>query len=143
MEATIGRIVIFKLSADYATQINRRRTTGASIAARIKNDSAEWKNHWPEGAQAHIGNEAHEGDDFPMMVTKVWSPGCVNGQVFLDGNDCLWVTSAMEGNGVGQWLWPVMKVVAEPLVAGIKPVPFEPAEVVPAVEVPAEMPKGA
>lgn len=33
-------------------------------------------------------------------------PG-INGQVFLDGNDTLWVTSADEGTEPGQWSWPV------------------------------------
>ena len=30
----------------------------------------------------------------------------VNGQVFLDGNDSLWVTSAKEGTTPGTWCWP-------------------------------------
>ena len=67
---------------------------------------------WPLGAQAHIGNSASEGQEFPMVVVRVWTdefgpgkPG-VNGQAFLDGNDALWVTSVGEGDGDGQWHWP-------------------------------------
>ena len=103
---SIGRIVHYKLSADNEQAINRRRTTGNAIADRI----AEEK--WPLGAQAHIGNTAREGDVVPLMIVRVWPdeygvgvPG-VNGQAFLDGNDALWVTSAREGDGPGQWSWP-------------------------------------
>ena len=118
MEVTLGRIVFYKLSSDDATQINRRRTTGDSIAERIKNNNLptiepvlggepqEIRQKWPLGAQAHIGNSVAAGDVFPMLVTHVWSPGYVNGQVFLDGNDCLWATSVIEGTGERQWSWP-------------------------------------
>ena len=30
----------------------------------------------------------------------------VNGQVFLDGDDSLWVTSIKEGTESGTWEWP-------------------------------------
>jgi len=36
MTPTIGRTVIYTLTEDNAAQINRRRTTGVSIAERIK-----------------------------------------------------------------------------------------------------------
>lgn len=119
MEIIIGRIVLYTLTEDDATQINRRRTTGPSIAERIKNNNlptpeprlgGEDQNlipqKWPIGAQAHIGNEVAAGDIFPMMVTRVWSPGYVNGQVLLDGNDCLWATSVTEGTEPHTWAWP-------------------------------------
>jgi hypothetical protein len=60
---------------------------------------------WPIGAQAHIGNVVAAGNEFPMIVVAVWSDS-VNGQVFLDGNDCLWVTAVHEGTQNGQWDWP-------------------------------------
>ena len=107
MEVTIGRIVIFKLLAEQAEQINRRRTDVASISERMKNTG--WSQHWHDGTQAHIGNQAFEGYEYPLIVTQVWSPGCVNGQVLLDGNDCLWVTSSTEGDQNGQWHWPVIE----------------------------------
>lgn len=90
-------IVNYKLSAMDAEQINRRRTNSVSIAERIK------EKIWPTGAQAHIGNEAKEGQILPMVITGIWSDSCVNGQVFLDGTDQLWVTSASKGNDPGNW----------------------------------------
>jgi hypothetical protein len=118
MQPTIGRTLIFKITEEQAQHINRRRTTGESIAARIQNngqiatDGAVIGEQWPIGAQAHIGNFVYEGNSYPLIVTNVWpdefgagKPG-VNGQVILDGNDSLWVTSAGEGEENGQWQWP-------------------------------------
>jgi hypothetical protein len=117
MIATQGRIVLYVLSANDADAINRRRTTGAEIAKRMGMDVWGDKNGepihgWPAGAQAHIGNPASELDTYPMMIVRVWpdefGPGVpgVNGQVFLDGNDVLWVTSVREGTEPGTWYWP-------------------------------------
>ncbi len=106
MKPSIGRIVHYTLSEDGAKQINRRRTTSGSIAARVSNDS------WPLGAQAHVGNPATVGDVVPLMIVCIfldeYGPGVpgVNGQAILDGNDSLWVTSAREGTEPGQWFWP-------------------------------------
>lgn len=97
--------MLFKLSAEDAKQINRRRTTSAEIAERIAKNRID-VTFWPLGAQAHIGNEVAEGEAFPMIVTAVNSDICVNGQVFLDGNDCYWATSALEGIDGHQWSWP-------------------------------------
>lgn len=100
---TIGRIVRYRLSVTDAEQINRRRTTGTSIALRIVDGK------WPIGAQAHIGRPVEEGEVYPMMVTKTWGNAAdskVNGQVFLDGNDLLWATSVAVGDGPGTFFWP-------------------------------------
>lgn len=62
----------------------------------------------------------HAGDARPAMVVRVWSPTCVNLQVFLDGvNDfegdpdvapnLRWVTSATldpSAKEPGSWHWP-------------------------------------
>lgn len=104
---TIGRIVHYRLDANDATQINRRRTTGKAIADRIANGAQGAQ--WPLGAQAHIGNEAKEGDVHPMMITKTWGDtptAAVNGQVMLDGNDVLWATSVAVGEGPRTFSWP-------------------------------------
>lgn len=106
---TVGRIVQYVLSAEDAKQINRRRTTSSSIAERMKSSVLTEAPSWPVGAQAHIGNEAHEGDVFPMMIVRVWGPNAtsaVNGQVFLDGSDAYWATSRTVGEQPGTYHWP-------------------------------------
>ncbi len=118
---TIGRIVHYRLSAEDAKQIRRRRTDGSSIAARMKQAVptvepdvllGEKIHGWPAGAQAHIGNSVEEGDTYPMMIVRVWGAqggvenSLVNGQVFLDGNDVLWAMSVSGGDGPGEWNWP-------------------------------------
>ena len=127
---SIGRIVHYRLSAQDVEQIMRRRTTGERIAERMK----VWTNGesvgppalpstdplpppstpdrivaCPAGAQAHIGNEVHEGDTFPMLIVRVWGPSAeraVNGQVFLDSNDVFWATSRTVGDQPGTFSWP-------------------------------------
>lgn len=108
MTPSIGRIVHYMLSETDAEQINRRRTTGREIADRIATEK------WPLGAQAHIGNVVKAGDVFPMMIVRVWGDSevsSVQGQVFLDGNDCYWATSRGQvvGDSVdkrGLWFAP-------------------------------------
>jgi len=106
MRATLGRIVHYKLSVEDAEAIGRRRTTVAGIHLSME------AGRWPLGTQAHIGNPASAGECYPMIVTKVspdqFGEGLdgVSGQVFLDGNDVLWVTQRTEGADPGQWAWP-------------------------------------
>ncbi len=102
---TLGRIVHYRLKADEAEHVNRRRTTPSSIFERIKVLA------WPLGAQAHIGFPVAEGDTFPMIVTYPSAPLSapdmpVNGQVFLDGTDVLWVSGVKVGEGPGTFSWP-------------------------------------
>lgn len=87
----IGAIVRYRLSQQDADATNKRR---ADAQAHLQ-DHRENSN----GVQIHMGNAVSEGDIFPMMMTRVWNldPGTVNGQVFLDGNDTLWVTSVVPG----------------------------------------------
>lgn len=99
---TQGRIVIYTLSADDAAAINRRRTTGQSIAERIAGDK------WPIGAQAHIGAAVVAGDTLPAIVVKVRLDGLLQLRVFLDGTDDFWaeqVDEAAQGTP-GTWAWP-------------------------------------
>jgi hypothetical protein len=108
---SLGRIVHYRLSAQDVEQINRRRTTGKSIADRMKIQISDVECitpllAWPTGAQAHIGNDAKEGAVCPMMIVAVWSDTCVNGQVFLDGCDVFWALSRNIGDGPQQWNWP-------------------------------------
>ena len=101
----VGLQLLYRLSESDAEQINRRRTDGGSIHQRMTSDPPTW----PEGAQAHIGNAAHAGDVYPLIVTRVWDHYLVNGQVLLDGNDALWVTSVhkqAEDGEKGVWFRP-------------------------------------
>jgi hypothetical protein len=87
---TIGTPIIYSLSAADAEKINRRRTDGPSIADRMR------ASIWPAGAQAHIGNPVSEGQRFPGVVVAMLNEDKPNLQVWLDGSDCYWVTSAEE-----------------------------------------------
>ena len=93
---SIGRIVHYTITATDAEQINRRR-------ADARNASSA---HAKTGYMVHIGNKAEPGDVYPLLITRVWQSQLVNGQLFLDGNDTLWVTSAHEGEGERTWQWP-------------------------------------
>lgn len=87
MRPTIGRIVLYTLSAEDAVAITRHR------AALV-------------GAE---GNRVEEGQVFPAMVVRVWGDApeaSVQLQVFLDGNDAHWATSVKEGEGPRTWAWP-------------------------------------
>lgn len=105
---TIGRIVHYRLTAEDAAEIDRRRTTRGSIAERMADES--WR-HWPEGAQAHLGNPVSEGQVCPAIIVAVWSDTCVNLRVMLDGTDEFWALSRnpidMDGLDIpGRWFWP-------------------------------------
>lgn len=96
---TIGRLVIYVLTAMDALAINVRRNRAPVM---------------PDGSRVHEGNSANEGDEFPLLITKVWGDSehaAVNGQVFLDGNDSLWKTSVTVGEGPGFFRWPVRETV--------------------------------
>jgi len=110
---SIGRVVHYRLSAQDVEEITRRRTTGKGIAERLTSMVEDIHGDpiygWPAGAQAHIGNNVKEGDVFPMLIVRCWgdtATSCVNGQVFLDGNDVLWTTSVSVGEGPRTWSWP-------------------------------------
>lgn len=98
---SIGRIVHYTLTAYDAQEINRRR--------------ADARSHMPEhieassGVQVHVGNDVREGEVYPLIITRTWGTGetaAFNGQVLLDGNDCLWVTSTSIGPGPRHCAWP-------------------------------------
>jgi len=98
---TIGRTVLYRLSADDAVKINKRR---ADARANLDNHRVA-----ANGVQIHVGNSASEGQELPMVITAVWGntpDSLVNGQVALDGNDIFWATSVGAGEGPGTWSWP-------------------------------------
>lgn len=100
---TVGRIVHYTLTADNADAVNRRRQYAHDHQNLSLGPDAI---RGATGEQTHTGNKANEGDVLPMLIVRVWDSGLVNGQVYLDGSDTLWVTSAAEGEGSGQWAWP-------------------------------------
>lgn len=88
---TLGRTVLYTITKEQADEINARR----------KSSSAS-RHSWH-------GNEAREGNVYPMTIVAVWgdTPTCaVNGQLLLDGNDSLWVTSVSVGEGPFHYRWP-------------------------------------
>jgi len=109
---TIGRIVHFVVTHSTADAINKRR----DHAYAHMNEHRERA----DGSIIHVGHRVYEGDEFPMVVTRVWNererpPGVgapaeintyINGQLLLDGNDTYWLTSVYEGEGPGYWHWP-------------------------------------
>ena len=101
-----GRCVYYVMGDQDAVAINRRRTTGQSIAARLATDPPSW----PAGAQAHIGNAVTAGDILPATVIRIWGSdsGCSNLREHLDGNDDYWATSrSYNQNKVpATWHWP-------------------------------------
>lgn len=103
MKPTVGRVVHYRLSEQDVIEISRRRTNSVRIAEQIK------EGKWSIGAQAHIGNDVEVGQIYPMIIVKVWSDVCVNGQVILDGTDQLWKISPSLGDQMGQWSWPVIE----------------------------------
>ena|ERR1700683_712362 len=100
MVPSVGRIVHYQLTEPNAAQINRRRSDAGWRPG--DNDSSY------TGWQEHVGNSAEWGHIYPLLITRVWADppqedSPVNGQVFLDGNDVLWVTSVHQGEGFGHW----------------------------------------
>ncbi|MFV0135444.1 hypothetical protein ACLGIH_19870 [Streptomyces sp. HMX87] len=98
---TVGRTVLYRLSASDCADINRRRkdfSNGPGYADRT-------------GYIGHVGNEALEGAVCPATIVRVWDDAEItcNLQVHLDGNDTFWATSRKEGNDVAQWSWPEVK----------------------------------
>lgn len=127
-----GRIVYYVFDDAAAAEVTRRRTTGASIAERIKAGDttlgevairAPLPAQWPIGAQAHIGNPVRAGDICPAMIVATFpaeeqdqaAAGVhVNLQVFLDGCDVYWARlvpyaewsgDAEEVPTPGTWHW--------------------------------------
>jgi hypothetical protein len=119
---SVGRIVHFRLTAEQAEQVNRRRVISDHAGVL----DAAGNRLWPNGAMRHVGNSVGEGSVVPLIVTAVWpkefeggwlsehAPGTkyqsafgINGQALLDGNDSLWVTSAPQHETLpGCWFWP-------------------------------------
>lgn len=101
MIPSAGRIVHYTLSEQDAEAINQRRAD--SRDSQIASTRS--------GAVVHSGNAVTSGDVFPLVITRVWADEptedtAINGQVLLDGNDTLWVTSVQQGDGARHWREP-------------------------------------
>lgn len=83
---TIGRIVHYRLTEQDALAIEHRRAEQPLTVGQ--------------------SNAAHAGDVYPAIVVRCWDDDVVNLQVFLDGPDSYWRTSAQHGDEQGRWFWP-------------------------------------
>lgn len=94
MIPTPGRVVEYTLTEQDAEQIMRRRNDAkAALAAGTVGNT---------GFVLHFGNDVAAGETYPLVITRAWgdkADSAVNGQVLLDGNDTLWVTSVSQGEG--------------------------------------------
>lgn len=108
MEATVGRVVHYKVSSYDAANINARRADFQAFdkAARPAGEMPAPGEPGRTGHVGHFGNEAAEGDVYPAVVVRTFHGTTVNLKVLLDGNDDYWATSRGEGDGVGFWHWP-------------------------------------
>ncbi|WP_326745244.1 hypothetical protein [Streptomyces sp. NBC_01760] len=94
---TLGRIVLYRLSEQDASNINRRRKDFRNSGAGADRT----------GFIGHIGNPAVEGQLCPAQIVRIFDDSmAVNLQVALDGNDQYWATSRTEGTDPGTWAWP-------------------------------------
>lgn len=108
MKPTIGRIVIYRATANDADTINRRREDAQ--------EKMLWHQALKTGTQVHVGNSVKEGDEFPLIITRVWGDSesaAFNGQLLLDGNDLYWVTSTKIGDKPRECYWPNVKAANE------------------------------
>lgn len=80
----LGKIVLLRLTAEQAAEAN-----SMLIAC----------------GGGFRGNCHREGEQVPMVVVRDWG-GSVNGRALLDGEGDLWIPSAVQGSGLGQWMLP-------------------------------------
>lgn len=93
-----ARFVHYRLTADDVLAINNKRRPPLTIAQRIAFLMS------PPPPSGFLGSSISVGDIFPMLVTAVRPlDASLNGQVFLDGNDNLWVQNVREGTSPGNW----------------------------------------
>jgi hypothetical protein len=88
---TIGRIVHYKLTEYDVASIKQDRIVSGFPSTNRR------------------GNVPEISDVLPAMIVRTWGDGpdsAVQLQVFLDGNDTLWATSKVCGDGLGQFAWP-------------------------------------
>ena len=94
----LGRIVLYRISDDARARVaaldqGRQEQARQLAVGEINAPTAQ-----------PIGNPVRRGDMFPMLITKDWGNGLVNGTLFLDGECTLCMTSVKEGYGDGEFL---------------------------------------
>jgi hypothetical protein len=90
----LGDVVLYRMDAANTERLNRIRAPwGLGESA---------PDNWPRGAQAHVGSAVVAGRQYPAMVTAI-ANGRAGLQVLLEGSDSLWVPSAKEGSGEGEY----------------------------------------
>jgi hypothetical protein len=69
-------------------------------------DTIEGRRQNEEPVAGRRGNRANSHQQYPARVVAVFPNAgtSANLQVYLDGNDQYWATSAQKGDGPGQWL---------------------------------------
>lgn len=95
MIPSIGRIVHYKLCQQDVDQIKAQRQPKyhESMPGLIGPGNKVTKYYEKNG------NSVSVGDVYPLVITRTWGTtetSSVNGQVLLDGNDTLWVTSVSQ-----------------------------------------------
>lgn len=125
---SLGDRVMYRLTADDADTINRRRRQQQEHRdARHPADpymevpDPEWDPESGEpqpmvrvpvpsrpdfGLMGHVGADVDAGDERPAIVVGVRDDGWFGLQAFLDGNDVQWVQAAKVGDGPGEF-WPI------------------------------------
>jgi len=99
---TVGRVVLYRFTAEQAEAVNRRRR---HAVAMISDHGAN-----TGGFMVHVGNDIVLGQDYAADIVAVWGAtydSYVNLQVKLDGTDCYWAYSVRCGDQPGDYHWMV------------------------------------
>lgn len=107
MQPSLGADVLYTLSEDDATQINRRRSDFHAFGQSHAHPH-EPGQPGATGHVGHVGNFTRKGDVCPAKVVRTFDETVTtaNLQVYLDGNDTYWATSRRDGEGPGTWAYP-------------------------------------
>ena len=82
MEPTVGRIVHYRFSDEEIEDVNNVKDFG------------------------YVNFNDVVDREYAMIIVSVWTPECVSGQVFLDGDIFYHAKSVYLGDKPGQWSWP-------------------------------------
>lgn len=50
--------------------------------------------------------QSNMAEELPAVIVRVWSEDCVNLKIINDGENDIWKTSVIKGDGEYQWHWP-------------------------------------